>query len=80
MVRIVKFSEKQFAVAAPNEAGALKARDADPGDPFKYLYPSPNTLKAWRARKVDVDELGRIRDPGFPARTAVRRTRARAAE
>ncbi len=77
LVRIVKFSDKQFAVAPPQEAGALKARDADKGDPFKYIYPSPNTLKAWRARKVGVDEIGRVRDPGFPARTAVRRTRAK---
>jgi CRISPR-associated endonuclease Csn1 len=75
LVRVVKFSEKQFAVAPLNESGALKARDADKQDPFKYTYPSPNTLKAWRARKVGMDEIGRIRDPGFPMRTAVRRTR-----
>jgi CRISPR-associated endonuclease Csn1 len=75
LVRIVKFSEKQFAVAPPNEGGALKARDADKDDPFKYIYPAPSTLKSWRARKVDVDEIGRVRDPGFPMRTAVRRTR-----
>jgi CRISPR-associated endonuclease Csn1 len=75
IVRIVKFSEKQFAVAPPNEAGALKARDADKEDPFKYIYPSPNTLKTWRGRKVDVDEVGRVRDPGFGARTARRLTR-----
>ena len=79
LVRIVKFSDNQFAVAPPNEAGALKARDADKGDPFKYIYPSPNTLKSWRARKVDVDEIGRVRDPGFPMRTAVRRTRPKPA-
>ena len=78
LVRVVKFSENQFAVAPPNEAGALKARDADKGDPFKYIYPSPNTLKSWRARKVDTDEIGRVRDPGFPMRKAVRRTRPRA--
>jgi CRISPR-associated endonuclease Csn1 len=75
LVRVVKFSEKQFAVAPLNEGGALKARDADKGDPFKYIYPSPNTLKSWRGRKVGVDEIGRVRDPGFPMRTAVRRTR-----
>lgn len=75
LVRVVKFSEKQFAVAAPNEGGALKARDADKGDPFKYSYPSPNTLKALRARQVRIDELGRVLDPGFPARTARRKTR-----
>ncbi|MFA7586854.1 MAG: type II CRISPR RNA-guided endonuclease Cas9 [Novosphingobium sp.] len=77
LVRVVKFSEKQFAVAPPNEGGALKARDADKGDPFKYSYPSPNTLKAWRARQVRVDEIGRVLDPGFPTRTARRKTRQR---
>lgn len=80
LVRIVKFSEKQFAVAPPNDAGTLKARDADKEDPFKYIYPSPNTLKMWQARKVDIDEIGRVRDPGFPMRTAVRRTRPRTTE
>ncbi|WP_235955116.1 type II CRISPR RNA-guided endonuclease Cas9 [Sphingobium psychrophilum] len=78
LVRVVKFSEKQFAVAPPNEGGALKARDADKGDPFKYSYPSPNTLKAWRARQVRIDEIGRVLDPGFPARTARRKTRKKA--
>ncbi len=77
LVRVVKFSEKQFAVAPPNEGGALKARDADKNDPFKYMYPSPNTLKAWRARQVRIDEIGRVLDPGFPARTARRKTRKR---
>lgn len=75
LVRVVKFSDKQFAVAAPNEGGALKARDADGDDPFKYSYPSPNTLKAWQARQVRVDQIGRVLDPGFPARKTVRPTR-----
>lgn len=75
LVRVVKFSEKQFAVAPPNEGGALKGRDADKEDPFKYSYPSPNTLKAWHARQVRIDEIGRVLDPGFPARTARRKTR-----
>ncbi len=68
LVRVVKFSEKQLAVAPPNESGALKSRDADKGDPFKYIYPSPSALRNWRARQVRVDELGRVFDPGFPAR------------
>lgn len=77
LVRVVKFSGKQFAVAPPHEGGSLKARDADKIDPFKYIYPSPNTLKAWQARQVRIDELGRVLDPGFPARTARRKTRKR---
>ncbi|WP_420146055.1 type II CRISPR RNA-guided endonuclease Cas9 [Sphingobium sp.] len=75
LVRIVKFSEKQMAVAHLNESGALKARDADKGDPFKYIYPSPSSLKSWRARQVRIDEIGRVQDPGYPPRTARRKTR-----
>lgn len=74
LVRIVKFSEKQLALAPLHEAGALKARAADKGDPFNYLYPSPSTLKSWKSRQVRIDELGRVSDPGFPARKAARRT------
>jgi CRISPR-associated endonuclease Csn1 len=69
LVRVVKFSEKQLAFAAPHESGPLKARAADKDDPFNYLYPSPNTLKAWKARQVRVDELGRVLDPGPRDRT-----------
>ena len=76
IARVVKFNQAgQLILAESNEAGSLKARDADKTDPFKYLYPSANTLKAWRARQVRVDPLGRVSDPGFPPRTAVRRTR-----
>ena len=64
LVRVVKFSEKQLALAALHESGSLKARAADKNDPFNYLYPSPNTLKAWKARQVRIDELGRVLDPG----------------
>lgn len=64
LVRIVKFSEKQLALAALHESGSLKARAADKDDPFNYLYPSPNTLKTWKARQVRIDELGRVFDPG----------------
>jgi CRISPR-associated endonuclease Csn1 len=70
LVRVVKFSEKQLALAAPHESGPLKARAADKDDPFNYLYPSPNTLKAWKARQVRIDELGRVLDPGPYKRNA----------
>ena len=32
------------------EAGALKARDADPDDPFKYFWKSANGLRDVKAR------------------------------
>lgn len=75
LLRIVKFSENQLALAALNESGKLKARAEDKDDPFKYVYPSPNTLKKYRARQVRIDELGRVADPGFPARKKRRATR-----
>ncbi len=64
LMRVVKFSENQLVLAPPNEAGSLKARDADKGDPFRYVYPSPRALKTWGARQVRIDELGRVQDPG----------------
>ncbi len=64
LVRVVKFSGTQVTLAAPNEGGNLKARDADRGDPFKYINASIKFLRGERARKVFVDPLGRVRDPG----------------
>ncbi|WP_208948147.1 type II CRISPR RNA-guided endonuclease Cas9 [Segnochrobactrum spirostomi] len=75
LYRVVKFSDKQITLAPPNEGGRLKARDGDPNDPFRYLYVSASSLKASKARQVRVDELGRVLDPGFPARKTKRRTR-----
>lgn len=56
----------RLTLAAPNEAGTLKARDAEPNDidPFKYTYLSPGSLKKTKARQVRIDPLGRIFDPG----------------
>lgn len=63
--RVVKFSEKgQITLARHNEAGALKSRDSDPNDPFKYFSPTAGGLKKARARQIRIDETGRVRDPG----------------
>ncbi|MGE0283070.1 MAG: type II CRISPR RNA-guided endonuclease Cas9 [Rhizobiaceae bacterium] len=63
--RVVKFnSAGQLCMALHNEAGALKARDADGSDPFKYLYKAGSALRAINARQVRVDEIGRVFDPG----------------
>ena len=67
IVRVVKFSESgQVTLAAHNESGALKARDAASNDidPFKYVAPTAGGLKRLRARQVRVDPLGRVFDPG----------------
>lgn len=67
IVRVVKFSSNgTITLAAPNEAGALKARDAasNDADPFKYINAAAGSLKTRRARQVRVDPLGRVFDPG----------------
>jgi CRISPR-associated endonuclease Csn1 len=64
LLRVVKFSERQIALADLHESGPLKARDADKADPFKYVYPGISRFAAERARKVFVDPAGRVLDPG----------------
>jgi CRISPR-associated endonuclease Csn1 len=63
--RVVKFNTAGQVYLAPhNEAGALKARDAEPNDPFKYVSKAASGLKAINARQVRVDEVGQVFDPG----------------
>ena len=63
--RVVKFSEKgQITLARHNEAGALKSRDSNRDDPFKYFSPTAEGLNKARARQVRIDETGRVWDPG----------------
>lgn len=67
IVRVVKFSTiGTIALAAHNEGGPLKARDAvsNEVDPFKYVLSSAGGLKRLKARQVRVDPLGRLFDPG----------------
>jgi CRISPR-associated endonuclease Csn1 len=65
ILRVVKFSSIGSMQLAPhNEAGALKGRDADPADPFKYINTSATGLKNMKARQIRIDELGHIHDPG----------------
>ncbi|MDQ2104660.1 type II CRISPR RNA-guided endonuclease Cas9 [Azospirillum sp. C340-1] len=48
------------------EAGELDKRHADPDDPFRWLIVAFSMLRQRKARRVTVDPLGRVRDPGFP--------------
>ena len=65
IMRVVKFAASGAMQVAPdNEAGPLKARDAEPLDPFKYVNTSAGGLKKAKARQIRIDELGRIFDPG----------------
>lgn len=63
--RVVKFNTAgQIYFAPAHEGGALKARDADAEDPFKYFSKSANGLRDVRARQIRVDEIGTVFDPG----------------
>jgi CRISPR-associated endonuclease Csn1 len=65
MMRVVKFSANgSMQLALNQESGALKGRDADPVDPFKYINTSATGLYKMKARQIRIDELGRIFDPG----------------
>lgn len=62
---VVKFSVGRIVFAEHIETGNLKSRDSDKDDPFKYLTKSPNALHGLRSRRVLVDILGHVLDPGF---------------
>lgn len=64
ILRVVKFKEGQVCLADHNEAGSLKARDANKEDTFKYVYLSASSLRKTRARQVRIDEIGQVFDPG----------------
>lgn len=64
ILRVVKFTEGAICLADHNEAGPLKARDANKDDTFKYVFLSASSLRKSRARQVRVDEIGQVFDPG----------------
>lgn len=65
ILRVVKFGlNGSMALAPHNEAGALKARDANGNDPFKYVNTSASGLKRDNARQIRINPLGHILDPG----------------
>ncbi|KFX26287.1 type II CRISPR RNA-guided endonuclease Cas9 [Ralstonia solanacearum] len=63
--RVVKMSENKITLAEHFEGGTLKQRDADKDDPFKYLTKSPGALRDLGARRIFVDLIGRVLDPGI---------------
>lgn len=64
ILRVVKLTAGQIALADHNEAGNLKKRDADRTDPFRYFHASLGRLQALGARAVHVTVSGRLFDPG----------------
>lgn len=67
ILRVAGFNvQGRLTLAAANEAGNLKERDATSrdSDPFKYVYLSGSSIMKAKARQVRMDPLGRIFDPG----------------
>lgn len=64
ILRVVKMSGQKITLADHQEGGALKARNEAKEDPFRYLERSAGTLVEMGLRKIGVDEMGRLRDPG----------------
>ena len=64
LLRVVKFSGNTLVTADHFEGGNLKARDADSGDPFRYVQKSTDWYRRQRLRKVRVNAMGRVHDPG----------------
>jgi CRISPR-associated endonuclease Csn1 len=60
---IAKFSANGLNLYTMNEAN-VDARDRDKSDPFKYLFVGSGTLQKYKFRKIGIDTLGRITDPG----------------
>jgi CRISPR-associated endonuclease Csn1 len=66
IMRVVKFSAGKIALADHMEAGALKSRDSDKEDPFKYKTVPPSSLQKLKARLIHVSPSGRVFDSGPP--------------
>lgn len=77
IMRVVKFSNGRVTLAEHHEGGNLKERDANREDSFKYLSKSARGLQALKARRVFVDVLGYVKDPGNPDDRSNRRDQRR---
>jgi CRISPR-associated endonuclease Csn1 len=60
VLRVVKISAGRISFAAHHEGGALKARDADHTDPFRYRTWSARRLQELKAEQVVVDPIGQV--------------------
>ena len=52
------------AFLVPHQEGNADARNNDKTDPFKWFQMSGTSLVKVGARRVHVDEMGRMKDPG----------------
>lgn len=68
--RVVKLqpgaTNRNFALCDHIEAGNLQQRHDAKDDPFRWYFLAFGQMKVRKARKVTVDFLGRVHDPGPP--------------
>ncbi len=66
--RVVKLApgNGRLVLASHLEAGNLDRRHSDADDPFRWSFLAFGQMKTRKARKVTVDLLGRVHDPGPP--------------
>jgi CRISPR-associated endonuclease Csn1 len=61
---VQKMNEKIGLTLVPNTEANADARNRDKSDPFKFIQMGANPLMKAGLRRVYVDEIGQIRDPG----------------
>jgi CRISPR-associated endonuclease Csn1 len=61
----LSISNNVLYLADHQEAGSLQKRHNDGDDPFRWLFANIGGLRDRKARRVRVDELGRVYDHGF---------------
>ncbi|HFD16190.1 MAG TPA: type II CRISPR RNA-guided endonuclease Cas9 [Rhodospirillales bacterium] len=66
IMKVFQMNQNGRVLFAPHyEGGPLQKRHDDTNDPFRWLMASASTFPKLRLRKVSVDILGRLKDPGF---------------
>ena len=63
---VQKLDEANGLFLVPHNEANADARHRDKDDPFKFIQISANPLMNSGARRVIVDEMGRVNDPGPP--------------
>ena len=63
---VQKFNQAGVLCLAPDNESNADARDRDAADTFKLIRTGAGSMVKAGARRVFVDEMGRLRDPGPP--------------
>jgi len=66
-LRVTNISGNGQVFLAPLSEANVDARNRDPNDPFKYVSKYAGSFKMATARRVTVNEIGELHDPGFSA-------------